>query len=44
MLSGLVVFEKGHIFNTRHKRLYKVEISSFLAVVGLNESGHPELT
>jgi hypothetical protein len=27
-----------------HRHLYKVEISSLLVPVGLNESGHPELT
>jgi len=34
----------SHFQYTCHKHLYKVEISSFLVVVGLNESGHPELT
>lgn len=38
-------FCKGsHFQYTCHRHLYKVEISSLLVVVGLNESGHPELT
>jgi len=34
----------SHFQYTCHWHLCKVEISSLLVVLGLNESGHPELT